>query len=133
MPGKPKLDPNKTQKEEIASLKAEVVRVYEVCGVKKAAAAAARRTLRTVQDWEAEDAEFHLDMLGAETRFLLKNRHKVKLDNVFAHHFEEYKPPKQEMEGTFNINDVRNPDAASRVLDAAGLVRAPRSGDQGTE
>jgi hypothetical protein len=110
-----------------------VVRVYEVTGVKKAAAAAARRSLNRVLEWEQEAPEFRADMLSAETRFLLKNRHKVKLANVFAHLFDEYKPPKQEIEADLTINDVRNPDDANRVLDAAGLVRAPRPGDTGAE
>lgn len=44
-------------------------------------------------NWEAEDEAFRLEMSRAEYRFLEKNNHKVKLDNVFAHLFEEYAPP----------------------------------------
>ncbi len=100
MPGKAKENPQLTQAEEIAHKKAVCISVYEVTGVKKAAAAAARRTLTRVLEWEREDEEFRLDMLGAEQRFLMKNRHKVKLDNVFANLFDEYKPPRQEIETT---------------------------------
>lgn len=53
-------------------------------------------------------------MLGAEYRFLEKNKHKVKLDNIFAHLFDEYKPPKQEIEQngltTITINHVHPDD-----------------------
>src|SRR5687768_11602301 len=98
MPGKAKDDPNKTQQQEIADKKLQCIEVYAALGVKKAAAAAVGRTLKRVNEWEAEDEEFRMAMLGAEYRFLEKNKHKVKLDNVFAHLFDEYKPPAQKVE-----------------------------------
>jgi hypothetical protein len=97
MPGKPLDDPNKTRDQETAEKTATCIEVYATLGVKKAAAAAVGRELKTINEWEAADEEFRLNMLGAEYRFLQKNRSKVKLDNVFAHLFDEYKPPKQEI------------------------------------
>jgi hypothetical protein len=76
------------------------VKVYPTLGVKKAAAASVDRELRIINEWEAAAEEFRLELLRAESRFLEKNRHKVKLDNVFAHLFEGYQPPTQQVEQT---------------------------------
>jgi hypothetical protein len=100
MPGKPKDNPNKTREQETAEKKRQCVEVYATLGVKKAAAASVGRELKTINEWEAADEDFRLEMLRAESRFLEKNRHKVKLDNVFAHLFDEYKPPTQQVEQT---------------------------------
>lgn len=114
MPGKKKNNPDVTRDEDIAAMKQQCINVYASLGVKKAAAAAVGRELKTVNEWEADDDRFRRDMLGAEYRFLNSNKHKVKLDNVFAHLFDEYNPPTQKVESTgalaITFNYVRPDD-----------------------
>ncbi len=119
MSGKPKDDPTKTQQEEIAAKKLQCIEVYATLGVKKAAAAAVGRTLKHINEWEAEDEQFRLEMSRAEYRFLDKHKHKVKLDNVFAHLFEEYAPPIQKVDA--KVTTIEGQSAEDLLAEAKRL------------
>ena len=121
MPGNPLDDPNKTRHQETAEKKAACIEVYATLGVKKAAAASVGRTLKRINEWEAEDEEFRLAMSRAEYRFLDKNKHKVKLDNVFAHLFDEYKPPTQNVTATVTTIEGQSADDLLAEAKALGL------------
>ncbi len=97
MPGKPKQYPNKSQAEEIAAKKEECVRFYELTGIKQAAADWVGRTLKTINDWEQADEDFRYRMLRAKATYMKTNARRTRPDNVLAHLYDEYKPPKQEI------------------------------------
>src|SRR5690606_17293532 len=99
MPGKAKDNPNKTQKQEIAEKKAQVVSFFEKTGMKTAAANFVGRDIQTIRDWEAADNEFRTAMLRAKAKFAQSNQRKVRLDNLFANLYpDDFKPPKQEID-----------------------------------
>lgn len=120
MPGKPKDDPNKTQQEEIADKKAECVRFYERNGVKQAAADWIGRSIRTVQQWEEEDEEFHAQMLRAKAQFYQSNRSKIRLDNLFANMYpDDFKPPTQTVDA--KVTTIEGQSAEDLVAEAKRL------------
>ncbi len=133
MPGKKKNNSDISRDEDIAEMKRQCVAVYASCGVKKAAAAAVRRAINTVYEWEMADEQFRLDMLGAEYQFLKSNKHKVKLDNVFAHLFDEYNPPPQKMDSTgsmsITFNYVRPDDQLPTDAETGSSLALPDGQD----
>lgn len=100
MAGKPKLDLNKTQAEEIAQKKAAFLVYYRQWPVKKAAAEAVDRSTDTIEVWIKDDPEFSAAYNSARAEWSLKQSRKLKPDNLLANLYDELKPPKQEIEQT---------------------------------
>lgn len=136
MAGRAKEDPTKTQQQEIAEKKVEFLRFYEKTGVKQAACDWIGRHKDTVALWEEQDADFSEAVSKAKAAFLASVQRRLKPDNLVANLYQDYKPPKQEIDhnlaGGFAItyvtpDDPTNPDPVrADVQTTPGLDEADR-------
>lgn len=117
IPGKLKYNPNKTQQEEVAAKKLKGIEVNAALGTKTAAAVGRSHT--QIDEWEAQDEQFHLEMSRAEYRFLDQHRHRAKLDNVFAYFFEERAPPTHMVDA--EMTTIEGQSAADLLVEAKRL------------
>ena len=116
MAGKPKLDPKKTQAEEIAQLKDDYLASYAALPVQQLAADCIGRSPDTIQDWMKSDSEFAARCSRAKAEWAQKRAgsRRVREDWLLERVLKEECSPRQELTGT---------DGGARELGIAGIVR----------
>lgn len=97
MAGKPRQNPRVSQQEEIAWLKEKFLSYYEALPIKTAACDFIDRSLDTISIWEANDPEFAGRIRQAKAEYARKHS-RTRPDNILSRLYEEFKPPKQEVE-----------------------------------
>ncbi len=123
MAGKPKLDPAKTQAEEIAQLKAEYLTYYRELPHQKLAAGFIGRSPDTIQNWMKDDEEFSAACSRAKAdwaRNKAKSR-QVRPEFLLERILKEEFSPRQEFTGK---------DGGPLELGIASIVREASQSQQ---
>lgn len=126
MPGNTKRNEDLSRDEDIAQMKVDVIEFYKETGMKTAAANFVGRSIQTVQDWEAADEQFRDDMLRAKARFAKSNKHKIRLDNLYANLYpDDFKPPTQTVDTKVTTIEGQSAEDLLAEANRLGLDTTP--------
>lgn len=123
MAGKPKLDPKKTQQEEIAELKEDYLSYFAALPVQKLAADFIGRSPDTIQDWMKADPEFSARCSRAKAAWAQKKAgsRRIREDWLLERVLKEEFSPRQELTGK---------DGGPLELGIATIVREAAQSEQ---